>query len=602
VCPRMEGESTPQFNGWLQGIVRQFSALSSQEQTTTLTELISCCGSDQLWHLQQKLPDFLYRDFIQLLPPEIAEKILTYLCPASLLTSCQVSRVWNKRISGMNALWRQKCRMIGCHPDSVWAEDVLMSDLKLEPELQLPTGVVSPSSKLHCIKGLRLRQELCTGSAWQQEGLVNLVKPPGRFSALHHHRGHIAGGTADSSHTLAIEESGESVVIWTVQDNRVAVSFPVSGSVSCIKLEYPSLVVCGHFDGTLSAHQVSGVGTGSSKLTHAEPSYPNTPGKLLQKFRLHTAPVLSLDFDIDEDVLVSGSADCSTKIWELSSGRLLKTLASQSHWVLSVIFASHLNQWVPCYKGRQLLLIMTRDDIQLYTWHPDRPSDPEDNAIKASQEETSQNPERETEEEIGGKTANVQEPKEQQIKLKDLADRDLYIPLKSVTDAIQSFFFTPGLHFDGRNISFVRQIPMFDTQTIGDADIVTVDAGSSKLVGSVHINQKIRKLLAIGRRFAVILLPFADSKYKNLAIVDLQKREVIGGCTVPHSRASTPDFSQVSIGETSWLDGFSEGCTRGLVACMALADSSIHTVIWTNKDQETESCDEPRLVRTGSKW
>mgnify|MGYP006863773471 CR=1 FL=1 len=28
-----------------------------------------------------------------------------------------------------------------------------------------------------------------------------------------------------------------------------------------------------------------------------------------------------------------------------------------------------------------------------------------------------------------------------------------------------------------------------------------------------------------------------------------------------------------------------EGCTRGLVACMALADSSIHTVIWTNKDQ-----------------
>ena len=28
-----------------------------------------------------------------------------------------------------------------------------------------------------------------------------------------------------------------------------------------------------------------------------------------------------------------------------------------------------------------------------------------------------------------------------------------------------------------------------------------------------------------------------------------------------------------------------EGFTRGLVACMALADSSIHTVIWTNKDQ-----------------
>ena len=56
-------------------------------------------------------------------------------------------------------------------------------------------------------------------------------------------------------------------------------------------------------------------------------------------------------------------------------------------------------------------------------------------------------------------------------------------------------------------------------------------AGSSKLVGSVHINQKIRKLLAIGRRFAVILLPFADSKYKNLGnavddVFSLEKKQV----------------------------------------------------------------------------
>lgn len=574
-----------EFDGWLEGIVRQFSNLSSTEQNTTLNELISCCGSDQLWHLQQKLPDFLYRDFLHQLPPEIAEKILGFLCPSSLLTACQVSKVWNKKISGMNALWRNKCRMIGCHPDSVWAEDVLMADQKLTGQqkscLTADHQLDSPgilSSKLCCIQGLKLLGELSRGSAWEQEGLVNLVKPPGRFSALHHHQGHIAGGTADSSHTLAVDENGESVVIWDVADNRVAVSFPVSGSVSCIKLEYPSIVVCGHFDGTLSSHQVSGIG-GGSKVS-SEP-YPTTPGKLLQKFRLHTAPVLSLDFDIEEDILVSGSADCSTKIWELSSGRLLKTLASQSHWVLSVIFASYINQSVPNYSGRQLLLIMTRDDIQLFTWHP------EDDLEGRSVEESEQLIE-------GAKDTSLEEQKEPKIKLKDLNFRDLYIPLKSVTDAIQSFFFTPGLHFDGRNISFVRQMPMFDTQTYGDADIVTIDAGSGKIIQSVHINQKIRKLLAIGRRFAVILLPYADTKYKNLAIVDLVKREVIGGCTVPHSRASTPDFSQVSIGETSWLDGFSGGCTRGLVACMALADSSIHTVTWTNsQEQDTQICDEP---------
>ena len=153
------------------------------------------------------------------------------------------------------------------------------------------------------------------------------------------------------------------------------------------------------------------------------------------------------------------------------------------------------------HSGRQLLLTMTRDDIQLWSWADSS--------------------------------------------LADLAQPDLYIPLKSVTEAIQSFFFTPGLHFDGCRISFIRQMPMFDTQTIGDADIVILDANSGKVVHNVHVNQKIRKLLAIGSRFAVVLLPYVDNKYKNLAVVDLERRHVVGGAVVPHSRASTPDFSQV---------------------------------------------------------
>ena len=79
-------------------------------------------------------------------------------------------------------------------------------------------------------------------------------------------------------------------------------------------------------------------------------------------------------------------------------------------------------------------------------------------------------------------------------------------------------------------------MPMFDTQNIGDADIVILDANSGKVVQNVHVNQKIRKLLAIGSRFAVVLLPYVDNKYKNLAVVDLERRELVGGVVVPHSR------------------------------------------------------------------
>lgn len=491
-------------------IVRQFNMLSSAERKITLEEILSCCTSDEISYIDQKLPDFLYRDFITCLPLELSERILTYLEVEELLKACRVSESWNTIISGMKLVWRNHCIRFGFNP----------------------TSISSLSPKDDCIKGIKIQHELTDGSVWSQEGIVNLVKSPGRFSALHHDRNHVAGGTSDSIHTHTSPNITESVVIWSVDNSSVVLSFPVSGSVSCIKLSYPSILVCGHFDGSLSTHQVCG-----------SPDSSISPGGLLNKFRLHTAPVLSLDFCESEDILISGSADWTVKVWQLSTGQLHSTVSSHSHWVLTVVFTPSFKHSIQSLSGKDVLVIMTRDDIQMYSW-----------------------------------TSVLKDKGES---LKAVSACDIHIPLKSVTDAVQSFFFTPGLHFDGKNISFVRQMPMFDSHTIGDADIVTIDAGSGLLVQSVHINQKIRKLLAIGSRFAMVLLPYVDSKFKNLVVVDLRLEKIVGGCTIPHSRASTPDFSQVCVGRREWLDGFSDDSINGVVCCMGLQDSSLHTVIWS---------------------
>ncbi len=39
--------------------------------------------------------------------------------------------------------------------------------------------------------------------------------------------------------------------------------------------------------------------------------------------------------------------------------------------------------------------------------------------------------------------------------------------------------------------------------------------------------------------------PGKNKLFFSPAVVDLIRREIVGGATVPHSRASTPDFSQV---------------------------------------------------------
>ena len=85
-------------------------------------------------------------------------------------------------------------------------------------------------------------------------------------------------------------------------------------------------------------------------------------------------------------------------------------------------------------------------------------------------------------------------------------------------------------------VTLVRQKPLFETETIGYADIVSMDSRTGRVVDSTHVNQKIRKLLAVGKRYALLLLPYFDSRHKNLVVVDLVKKRSVGGCTVPHSK------------------------------------------------------------------
>ena len=45
---------------------------------------------------------------------------------------------------------------------------------------------------------------------------------------------------------------------------------------------------------------------------------------------------------------------------------------------------------------------------------------------------------------------------------------------------------------------------------------------------------------------------------------------------------------QVSLGDSRWLDGLSGEVTTGLVACLALADSSIQIVTWDTRQEQVQ--------------
>lgn len=47
-------------------------------------------------------------------------------------------------------------------------------------------------------------------------------------------------------------------------------------------------------------------------------------------------PVFSVDYNDELDLLVSGSADFSVKVWALSAGACLNTLTGHTEWVTKV--------------------------------------------------------------------------------------------------------------------------------------------------------------------------------------------------------------------------------------------------------------------------
>ena len=209
-----------------------------------------------------------------------------------------------------------------------------------------------------------------------------------------------------------------------------------------------------------------------------------------------------------------------------------------SHWIINLELKSPTQHQIEAFKNQAILFVMTKEFITCYSWNVSQDFSPQKNY---------------------------------QIPLN---------PADCLT--FQNVFFTPGMQVYGQRIAYIRQLPMFDTHTVGDADLIILNANDGKMVKSVHINQKIRKLLAVGDRFAVVLLPYVNVKYQNVAVIDLQQsqRKIIGGCTVPHSRANNPNFTQIAIGDTNWLNGFRSQKSEDFMLALSTAEGALHAVYW----------------------
>uniref|UniRef100_A0A3B4YEW2 F-box and WD repeat domain containing 2 n=1 Tax=Seriola lalandi dorsalis TaxID=1841481 RepID=A0A3B4YEW2_SERLL len=234
------------FEGWLETVSATFLTLNDQQRNHSLDHLISLSGAVQLRHLSNGLETLLKRDFLRLLPLELAFYLLRWLDPQTLLTCCLVCKQWNKVINSCTEVWQGVCRELG------WRIDESIQDAS------------------HW-KGVYLKAKLRMMQLKDQE---------------------------------AFETSSL-----------------IGHSARVYALYYKDGLLC---------------------------------------------TVFSVDYNDELDVLVSGSADFSVKVWALSAGACLNTLTGHTEWVTKVMLQKSEVESMMHSPGDHILLSADKYEIKVW--------------------------------------------------------------------------------------------------------------------------------------------------------------------------------------------------------------------------------------------
>uniref|UniRef100_A0A3P8VH90 F-box and WD repeat domain containing 2 n=1 Tax=Cynoglossus semilaevis TaxID=244447 RepID=A0A3P8VH90_CYNSE len=234
------------FEGWLESVSATFITLNDQERNQSLDHLISLSGAAQLRHLSNGLEVLLKRDFLRLLPLELAFYVLHWLDPQTLLTCCLVCKEWNKVISSCTEVWQNVCQELG------WRIDESIQD-------------ATHWKKVYLKAKLRMTQ-LKDQEAFETSSLI-----------------------------------GHSARVYA--------------------LYYKDGLLC---------------------------------------------TVFSVDYSDELDVLVSGSADFTVKVWALSAGACLNTLTGHTEWVTKVILQQSEVESMMHSPGDYILLSADKYEIKVW--------------------------------------------------------------------------------------------------------------------------------------------------------------------------------------------------------------------------------------------
>ncbi|KAH3833586.1 F-box/WD repeat-containing protein 2-like [Dreissena polymorpha] len=481
--PMSHGHTENPFLMWLHSLSVKYLSLSPAQKLKTLDTLLGLLGAKELCYLTDILPTLLYRDFIRQLPTEIALKILMMLDEKSLLNCCLVSKYWNELINSYSEVWILMAKRVGA---------------------RIGSGLGAPvhGYKSLFIRSANLVQRMKDSSAFK---VMNLEGHRGRVMAITQNKDLIATGSDD--HTVRF---------WDVHTG------------DCIKLIHTHSVSFLQFD---DIH----VYTASYDNTAA--CWDIDTGTLVCRYVGHISAVFSLDSRRDLDLLVTGSADKTVKVWELSSGAMLHSLSDwHNDWITYVKILScvaepqaqqHVNRGV-LEKGTLQLVSVDRQGCCFWT---------------------------------------VRNNEHVDVSVTHTADWCMNVQSSTCRSAITVCTWNKR--------DKAHSISAYSTETM-DNKCVPRHVRSFVMPNDLPPKQT---ALGFGQKFAVFMV---DEGYSRAVIVDTHSGRVLCSIPVPPFRPTQNGASAV-LGQSDWLDGFTDSNRSGLFLALCLKNNNILVLKWTDK-------------------
>ncbi|KAJ7578466.1 WD40-repeat-containing domain protein [Mycena floridula] len=387
----------------LPALLSQFTSLPESLQSHFLLTLLRHSPLPVLRTLHSVLTPTLARDFLTLLPPELVSHILSYLPFSTLARASRVSKSWRAIIDSDPVLWRDLLKStkiwFGGDSENAFAGSILarrqrefnQGKRRLDPSLPLPHPYKILFKSRHLTRTRWVNNPEPKHISFPAHGsavVTCLIFSNNRIiSASDDHSIHVycplsgellrsldghEGGVwalAARHDTLVSGSTDRTVRIWDLETGRCSHVFGGhTSTVRCLAIVKPEWVDVEHDDGSISKEKwpkrpliVTGsrdhslrvwtlpraseaeyrcFGAEEGELDPAEDAEENPYHRLHLEGHDHAVRALAAR----GRTLVSGSYDCTVRIWDIITGACKWVLLGHTQKVYSVVLDPVRNQ------------------------------------------------------------------------------------------------------------------------------------------------------------------------------------------------------------------------------------------------------------------